>query len=98
MEDPNYDPEDPEEGELEDPEKLVDLLRQTEFPCDAKLMESFNDSVHRNPGNHLHGSVANDEAMQMLYAKVIATPHPMYSPPKGPAGKKFIVAFAAEWK
>ena len=54
--------------------------------------------MHRTPGNHLHGGVANDESMQTLYAMVITTPHPMYSPPKGPAGKKFIVAFAAEWR
>ena len=36
--------------------------------------------------------------MQILYAKVIATPHPFYSPPKWPAGKKLIVAFAGEWR
>ena len=83
---------------MEDPDKLLDLLRQTEYPCDTQLLEVYADCVHRNPGKHLHGGVANNEAMQMLYAKVIATPHPLYSPPKGSAGKRFIVAFAGGWR
>ena len=82
---------------MEDPDKLIDLLRQKEHPCDRLLLEAYDNAIHCNPRKHLHGGVAADKTMQMLYGEVIATPHPFYSPPKGPAGKKFIAAFANEW-
>ena len=43
VKDPNYDPAKPEELGVEDPDKLMDLLRQTEHPCD-RLVEC---SCHR---------------------------------------------------
>ena len=39
-------------------------------------------SVERNTGEHLHGGVADDDAMQFLYMTLCNYSHPLYSPPQ----------------
>ena len=54
-------------------------------------------SVERNTGEHLHGGVADDEAMQFLYMSVCNYAHPLYSPPKGAVGNRFIDTLTKEF-
>ena len=89
VEDPDYDPAEPEEEGMEDPDKLIDLLRLTEHLCNRLLLEAYDDAIHCNPRKHLYGGMAADERMQMqmLYGEVIATLHPLYSPRGGLLGR-----------
>ena len=97
--DSDYDPDDSNEEEEEDPKRDADLLRQPENACDRKLKAVYGgDCLHHNTGEHLHGGVANDEAMQFLYNLVVSYPHPLYSPPRGIAGNTFIEKQAKEFE
>lgn len=86
-----------EEIEL-DPERELDLLLQTMHEADRRLIEVYGDTVHRNDGRNLHGGVGDDEAVCMLYDRIVDYPHPMYSPPKGKVGDRFLLGFAKELK
>ena len=81
---------------VEDPERATDLAQQVEHEADKRLIGVYGDTVHRNDGRHLHGGIAEDEAMCMLYDRVTSYAHPLYSPPKGAVGRQFLTTFAAE--
>jgi len=81
---------------VHDPEGPVDLQGQTEHEADRRLIEVYGDTVHRNDGRQLHGGIEDDEAMCMLYDKVVSYAHPLYSPPKGKVGEEFIRLLAEE--
>ena len=80
-----------------DPDSVQDLQGQEEHEADRRLKKVYGgDTVHRNDGRQLHGGVEGDAAMCMLYDNVVSHPHPMYSPPKGKVGQRFLNMFAAE--
>ena len=97
--DSDYDPEDQDEEIEEDAEGLVSLLRQQPvWAADEKLMGVYDEfTIDRNTGEHLHGGVADDVAMQYLYNIVCSYSHPLYSPPKGHVGNTFIKLLTKEW-
>jgi hypothetical protein len=74
------------------------LRTQEETEADKKLIAVYGDTIHRNDGRHLSGGIVNDKAMQMLYDNVVSYPHPMYLPPKGKVGNRFIVMYTAEMR
>ena len=45
----------------------------------------------------MQGGVADDVAMQYLYNIVCSHSHPLYSPPKGHIGNRFIKMLTKEW-
>ena len=47
-------------------------------------------TIDRSTGEQLHEGVADDVAMQYLYDIVCSHSHPLYSPPKGQIGNRFI--------
>jgi hypothetical protein len=77
-----------------DPDSNQDLLGQVEHEADRRLIDVYGDTVHQNDGRHLHGGVEGDETMQMLYDKVVSYPQPLYSPPNGKIGQRFLRLFA----
>ena len=80
-----------------DQDSAQDLQRQVEHEADRCLMAVYGgDTVHRNDGRHLHGGVDGDAAMCMLFDNVVSHPHPMYSPPKGKVGQRFLSMYAKE--
>jgi len=79
-----------------DPDRIADLARQETSLADDKLIAVYGDTVHRNDGRDLHGGVEGDGAMQMLYDKIADHPHPMWSPPTGKVGDRFILLYAKE--
>ena len=82
-----------------DPDSVQDLLGQEEHEADRRLKEVYGgDTVHRNDGRHLHGGVDGDAAMCMLFDEIVSYPHPMYSPPKGKVGQRFLTMLAEEWR
>ena len=83
-------------AEVQDPEGSVDLQGQTEHEADRRLIEVYGDTVHRNDGGHLHGGVEDNEAMCMLYDRVVSYAHPLNSRPKGKIGEEFIRLLADE--
>ena len=53
-------------------------------------------TIDRSTGEQLHGGVADDVAMQYLYNIVCSHSHPLYSPPKGHIGNRFIKMLTKE--
>ena len=60
-------------------------------------MSIYNDTIHRNDGTYMHNNVEDDEVWQNFWKKIIAFHHPLYTPPFGPLGQKFIQILTNEW-
>ena len=84
-------------GISHDLECAEDLKDQVEHEADRRLIGVYGDTVHRNDGRHLSGGVEDDDAMQMLYDRVVSYPHVLYSPPKGKVGSAFLEMLTAEF-
>ena len=79
-----------------DPERDADLEGQPLTEADRRLIAVYGDIVHRNDGRHLHGGVADDEAMCALYDRLVAHTRPLYDAPKGKVGARFVGVLAKE--
>ena len=85
-------------GTVDDWEKDEDLSNQICHPVDQKLIDVYGDTIHRNGGEHLNGGIADDAWWQDCWRRVVANPHPLYDPPKGAVGQRFVSMLALEWK
>ncbi|KAL7549341.1 hypothetical protein ACHAWF_012611, partial [Thalassiosira exigua] len=84
-------------GATPDPECEPDRQAQQLHPADECLIEVYGDTVHRNGGRQLHGGIAEDDGMCMIYDKIVSYAHPLYTPPQGRVGNEFIRAQAEEF-
>ena len=92
------DSDDESEDDDKDPEKGEDLGQRELRECDRRLMEVYGDTLHSSNGSGLHGGVECDAWYCKAYDTLVSHPNPMYSPPQGKIGKRFIKLQAKEFK
>ena len=77
-------------------EEGADLPGFVPSPADARLMEVFGDTLHRNDGTHLSGGVADDRQWQARWRRLAGQSASWYAAPAGKVGRRFVSIFAAE--
>ena len=63
---------------------------------DLGLREVYGDLVHRNPGTHLDGGVAEDGLWQGWWRDLAVMPSRRYEAPSGKVGRRFVNALVGE--
>ena len=65
-------------------------------PEDLHLREVYEDWVHKNPGTHLDGGVADNSAWQAWWRDLAVMPSRCYDMPSGKVGRQFVVTLGVE--